>query len=106
MRETTRAEFGIEVEDRCPLVRVAERGERVVEEPLEGQTFRCPRGSCDVLEVPLHDELREAGEREVIEVELPGERELASSHLVQQVGHCLPFSVRLAHPVWAGVETA
>jgi hypothetical protein len=60
-----------EVEDRRTLGPVAEGADRVLEHTLECHLLGRPRGGGDVLEPPLHDEAREASEREVLQVELP-----------------------------------
>ncbi len=44
-----------------------------------------------MLQVPLHDELGEAGDREVVEVQLPGHGELVTPRLVLVTGHRASF---------------
>ena len=47
-----------------------------------------------MLQIPLHDELGEAGDREVVEVQLPGRGELVTPHLVVVTGPGASFERR------------
>src|SRR5919197_3129820 len=90
--ETFIADLGAEVENCRPLRAIAERREREVEQSLERHPFGRPGHGAQVFEIPLHDEVREAGEREVVEVDLPRRGELTTRRLiVKRFGHRCSF---------------
>src|SRR5258708_21808618 len=89
MHEAIVADRRLEVDNGCTLPSIAQRRESVFEEALERHPFRRPGVEGHVLEFPLDDELRKAGARAVVQVELPRRRELRARRLVVEGGHIL-----------------
>src|SRR5438552_11271271 len=89
MNQTVVTDHGAEIEDGRTLSTVGQRRQRVLEETLERHALGGPGVRADVLEPPLHDELREAGARDVVQIELPRRRERRAQRLVVDGGHDL-----------------
>jgi hypothetical protein len=82
MGEALIADRRVEVEERRTRGAVAMGAECEVEQPLERHPLGRPGRGAVVLEAPLHDESREAGERELVELDLPRRGELRARRLI------------------------
>jgi hypothetical protein len=89
--EALPADLVRQVDDGRPLRAVAEAVQGPFEQPFERHPLGRPGGVRGVLQAPLQDEVGEAGDREVVEVELPRHGELPTAHLVVVTGHRASF---------------
>ena len=79
MSDALLAEVPGEIEDGGTLHAVAKAEERPLEQPFQRHALAGPRGGGHVLQAPLQHDLREAGLREVVEVDVPRHGELRRS---------------------------
>ena len=77
MDEAVSTDDLVEVEHSRPFALVTKRCDGAIELSLERLPFAGPRGRTDMFEPSLHDKLCEAGERDVVEVQIPSHGKLS-----------------------------